>query len=63
MSFIHFLKWDTEHDTLVQPDMENVSTTTMNSSEEIVDIVSKCLEKKQNDIPDFIRHLYKKRGT
>lgn len=64
MSFIHFLKWNTEHNTLEQ--MEEITTstrTTVNSAEDIEDIVSNCLEKKFNEIPDFIRHLYKRRGT
>ena len=57
-SFIHFLTWDPELNMPIQaPDNKKMS-----SRKEIEDIVSNCLDKKRNEIPDFINHLHKKRG-
>ena len=59
-SFIHHLKWDHTFD---MPDLSNdQSDHKMNSKKEIEDIVSNCLDKKRNEIPEFIKHLHKKRG-
>ena len=60
-AFIHFLKWNKELNTLEQMG-GNTKVTRMNSVEEIKEIVSNCLEKKLNNVPDFIRHLYNGRG-
>ena len=60
-AFIHYLKWDTQSDCLDMTSGHDNEDET--SKTEIEDIVSNCLDKKKNEIPDVIKHLHKKRGN